>query len=322
MYHLAMNPASTPRPFRFGVTAMRPTTRAEWVSLARKAEDLGFAILTTPDHLTALFPPFAALMTVAEATSSLRVGTLVLNNDLRHPALVAREAAAVDVFTSGRFELGIGAGHARPEYEESGIVFEPGTIRVARLAESVQVIKGLWAGTPTNFVGEHYQIQGHLSYPNPVQEPHPPLLIGGNARSLLRLAAREADIVGFTGLGRTLDDGQHHETSGFTAAAAAERLAVVRKAAAERFASLELHALVQAVVVTDYRERASAELAQRVHLPNAAEVLGSPFLLVGTASQMADSLRQRRAELGMSYFTVFEQNMDALQPVVAILAGG
>ncbi len=286
-------------------------------AFARKAEHLGFDLLTAPDHLLDLLPPFAALACAAEATTSIRLGTLVLNNDLRHPAMTAREAAALQALSGGRFELGIGAGHARPEYESIGLPFEPAATRVARLGESVSLIKRLFAGEPVTAPGEHYTISAHHLYPRPPVRP--PILIGGNARSLLRLGAREADIVGFTGLGRTLPDGQRHEPAGFAAARVAERLALVREAAGERFAALELNALVQLVTVTDDRTATAEAIAKGVPPLTPGDVLDSPFLLVGTAEEMADDLRARRERFGLSYFSFFAPALDAAARVIALL---
>src|ERR1700681_3399184 len=175
------------KPFRFGVNVWHAGSRAEWVEKARKIEGLGYATLTVPDHLTDLIAPMPALVSAAEATTILRIGTNVLNNDLRHPVLVAREAAAVDLLTDGRLQLGLGAGSIRSEYDQAGLRFEAGRVRVERLAEAVSVIKGLLEGEEVTFSGAHYQVAGHRIAPLPVQKPHPPILIGGNGPRLLTL---------------------------------------------------------------------------------------------------------------------------------------
>jgi probable F420-dependent oxidoreductase len=188
------------QPFRFGVNVRSAKSRAEWQETARKIEGLGYGTLTLPDHLTELIAPMAALVSAAEVTTTLRVGTNVLNNDLRHPVLVAREAAAVDLLTDGRLQLGLGAGSIQAEYEQAGLCFDRGRTRVERLAEAVTIIKGLLKGEEVTFAGRHYRVTGHTIGPLPVQRPHPPILIGGNGPKLLALAAREADIVGLSGL--------------------------------------------------------------------------------------------------------------------------
>ena len=166
-------------------------------------------------------------MSAAEATTHLRIGTNVLNNDFRHPVLVAREAATVDLLTEGRFQLGLGAGFMQAEYDQMGVRFDPGGRRVERLAEAVRLLKGLFTGQPVTFVGHHYHVTQHQLQPLPVQRPHPPLLIGGNGRRLLTLAAQEADIVGLTGI--TFRPGaQGPELSGWTVAGLEERLQRIR----------------------------------------------------------------------------------------------
>src|SRR6266849_5623065 len=177
------------KPFRIGVNVLSAGSRAEWADKARKLEDLGYYALTVPDHLADLLAPLPALVSAAAATTSLRVGTNVLNNDFRHPVLVAREAATVDLLTDGRLQLGLGAGHMQSEYDQAGLRFDAGGIRVERLAEAVTIIKGLLTGAPVTFAGRHYQVTDHQIHPLPVQRPHPPLLIGGNGRRLLTLAA-------------------------------------------------------------------------------------------------------------------------------------
>jgi probable F420-dependent oxidoreductase len=169
------------REFRFGVHVLAPSGHDECVSTARRVEDLGFSTLTVADHLVdGCISPFAALGVAAEATSTLRLGTLVLNNDLRHPAVVAREALALDSLSGGRFELGLGAGHGFPEYESAGIRCDAGATRVARLAEAVEVLDGL-RGNDVTFTGDHYNLIGHRAWPPATQRPRPPILVGAMA---------------------------------------------------------------------------------------------------------------------------------------------
>src|SRR6266566_1163124 len=188
------------KPFRFGVNVGRVRARAEWAETARKIEHLGYSVLTVPDHLADLFAPMPAVLSAAEATKHLRVGTNVLNNDFRHPVLVAREAATVDLLTDGRLELGLGAGYVKSEYEQVGLRFDLGGARVERLAEAVVIVRRLLTGERVTFAGRHYRVTDHTVYPLPVQQPHPPILIGGNGPQLLTLAAKEADIISLTGI--------------------------------------------------------------------------------------------------------------------------
>jgi probable F420-dependent oxidoreductase len=261
-----------------------------------------------------------ALLSAAEATTRLRVGTNVLNNDFRHPVLVAREAATVDLLTEGRLQLGLGAGHMQAEYDQAGLGFDAAGTRVARLAEAVTIIKGLLTGEQVTFAGRHYRVTGHQIYPLPVQRPHPPILIGGNGRQLLTLAAQEADIVGLTGF--TLRrGGTEPDFSGWKATGIDERMQLIREAAGDRYDRLELNALVQRVVVTDDRRHAAEELARRWTQLSPEEILQSPYVLIGTVDQMVEDLQVRRERLGISSYVIFEPYMDAFAPVVARLAG-
>ncbi len=314
------------RPFRFGVNVRSAASRSAWRDKARRIEALGYAVLTVPDHLTDLMAPLPALVAAAEATVQLRVGTNVLNNDLRHPVLVAREAAAIDLLTDGRLELGLGAGSIRAEYDAAGLLFERGAVRVDRLTEAVAVIKRLLAGEQVDFAGRHYQVHGHAIAPLPVQKPHPPILVGGNGPRLLALAAREADIVGFSGIGFRGGGALPPDLSGWRRAGVDERVRLVRETAgADRLARLEFNVLLQRVVVTDDRRKAAAELSEltgRWTQLSADEILDSPYALIGTAEEIVADLVARRQRWGFSYYTVQEPYLDALAPAVARLAGG
>jgi probable F420-dependent oxidoreductase len=308
------------RPFRFGVNVRDAASRAEWVDKARKVEDLGYSALTVPDHLAAILAPIPAVVSAAEATKRLRVGTNVLNNDLRHPVLVAREAATVDLLTDGRFELGLGAGHMESEYDQAGMRFDPGGTRVERLAEALTIIKGLLGGEQVTFAGRHYRVSGHTIHPLPVQRPRPPILIGGNGRRILTLAAKEADMVGLTGI-TFRAGGTEPDLSAWKTAAVDERVRLVREAAGDRYDRLELSALVQRVVVTDNPRQAAEELASRWTQLSVEEILQSPYALIGTVDHLVEELSRRRDRWGISYYVIFEPYMDAFAPVVARLAG-
>ena len=310
------------KPFRFGVNAGHAGSRAEWQAKARKVEGLGYATLTVPDHLTDLIAPMPALVSAAEATTTLRVGTNVLNNDLRHPVLVAREAAAVDLLTDGRLQLGLGAGSIQSEYDQAGLSFNRGATRVERLAEAVTIIKGLLRGEEVAFAGRHYRVTGHKIAPLPVQRPHPPILIGGNGRRLLTLAALEADIVGLSGITFRGGGAGSPDLSGWRVSSVDERVRLVRTVAGEeRYARLELSALVQRVVVTDDRRKTAEELTGRWTQLTTEEILQSPYVLIGTIDQIVEDLQARRERWGISYYVIFEPYMDAFAPVVARLAG-
>jgi probable F420-dependent oxidoreductase len=310
------------RSFRFGVNLGRAKSLVEWRTKARKVEDLGYSVLTVPDHLTDLIAPIPAVVSAAEATKHLRIGTNVLNNDLRHPVLVAREAATIDLLTDGRFELGLGAGSIRSEYDEAGLRFDRGATRVDRLAEAVTIIKALLEGEQTNFAGQHYRVSGHAVAIEPVQKPRPPMLIGGNGPRLLALAAREADIVGFSGITFQAGGRSPPDLSGWRVPGVDERVRLVRETAGEdRLARLEFNALLQRVILTDHPGRAAEELTSRWPQLTADEFLRSPYVLIGTVDQMVEEVLARRQRWGISYYTVQEPYLDAFAPIVARLAG-
>lgn len=310
------------KPFRFGVNLRQTQSRSDWAEKARKVEALGYDSFNVPDHLTDLIAPLPALVAAAEATKTLKVGTNVLNNDLRHPVLVAREAAAVDLLTDGRFQLGLGAGSIRSEYEQVGLAFDRGAVRVERLTEAVTIIKRLLKGERVTFAGRHYRVTDHTIAPLPVQKPHPPILIGGNGPRLLALGALEADIVGLSGLTFRAGGALPADLSGWRVPAVDERIQLIRKIAGEdRFARLELNALVQRVVVTDNRRKAADELTSRWGELSADEILKSPYVLIGTVDEMVEDLQARRKRWDISYYVVHEPYTEAFAPVVARIAG-
>jgi probable F420-dependent oxidoreductase len=310
------------KPFRFGVRVPNARSGSEWAEKARKVEALGYDTFNVPDHLDDLLAPLPALVSAAAATSRLRVGTNVLNNDLRHPVLVAREAATVDLLTDGRLVLGLGAGSIRSEYEQAGLAFDRGAVRVERLAEAIAIIKGLLTGEEVTFSGKHYRVSGHTISPLPVQKPHPPILIGGNGRQLLSLAAREADIVGLSGITFRSGGAASPDLSGWRVSAVDQRIELLKDVAGEdRFAQLEINALVQRVIMTNDRRGAAQELAARWTQLNPEEILQSPYVLVGTVQQMIEDLLARRERWGISYYTITAADMDGFAPVVSHLAG-
>jgi probable F420-dependent oxidoreductase len=168
------------RPFRLGVTAVEGTaSREEWRMKARRIEDAGYATLVIPDHFSRQFSPIPALLAAADATNVLRVGSFVFNNDFRHPAVLAKDVATLDVLSDGRFELGMGAGWYRGEYEQAGIPFDPLETRHSRLEEAIGVMKRLFSAEPVTFAGRFYTLKNYDGRPKPIQRPHPPLLVGG-----------------------------------------------------------------------------------------------------------------------------------------------
>lgn len=304
------------RPFRFGINDRLVESADEWRALARRTEEQGFDTLLVADHLGDQLLGLAPLVTAAEATSTLRVGTFVLNFDFRHPVVLAREAATVDLMTDGRFELGLGAGHMAHEYHSAGLRFDPAPVRVARFAEHVEIVRRLFDGEELSLDGVHHTVTSHRLVP----ERRPPLLVGGNGTRVLQAAGRHADIVGFTGF-RVVEGTTDVETTHVSSAGLADRVAVVREAAGDRFTDLELNVLVQRVRLGPSPEAAATALAAEVPFLDADGVLDSPFFLVGTADSIADELRRRRDELGISYIATHGPNREAIAPVVELLAG-
>lgn len=294
-------------------------TGPAWVDLARRVEDLGYSTLLLPDHFDDQLSPMPALAVAAAVTTGLRVGPLVLDNDYRHPVVLAKEAATVDVLSGGRLELGLGAGWMRQDYERSGIAEDPPSVRVDRMVEAVDVLEGLWSDGPLDHAGTHYRVSGLDGLPKPVQRPHPPLLIGGGSRRVLSFAARRADIVG---INPSIHSGAVDAAAAANGAAAAtdRKVAWVREAAGGRIDELELNMLTFAVIVTEDRRGTLEAVAPAFGLP--PEVLEDyPHALVGTEAQIAEQLQASRERWGVSYWVVQGDAIDALAPVVARLSG-
>lgn len=309
-----------PRSFRFGAQLAWPSAPLDWSATARRVEDLGYSVLTVPDHLGDQLAPFPALAWAAAVTTRLRVGTLVLGNDFRHPALMARDAATLDRLSGGRLELGLGAGWLRSDYDHTGVPFDPPATRIARLAEAVPIVKAVLAGERVAHAGRHYRADGHLA-PAPVGGHRPPILLGGGGRRMLTLAGREADIVNVNydlGAGELRPDLAARGTAAHTR----ERLRWVREAAAGRADGVdpELAVSVYATIVTDDRHGTAAGFGAVVGL-SADDILASPYFLIGSHAEITDDLGRRRDELGFSYVILGGNGWEALAPVVERLAG-
>ena len=311
---------SSPRPFRFGVQVNAAGSRSDWTDLARRIEAAGYSTLTMPDHFGEQLAPVPALQCAADATTTLRLGSLVHDNDYKHPVVLAKELATMDVLSEGRIEVGLGAGWMVSDYEQSGIAYDSPKVRVDRFIEGVAVVKGAFGPGPFSFAGEHYTITGYDGFPKPVQSP-PPLLIGGGGPRVLRFAAREADIVG---VNATLTSGAIDATTfeSMTAAAVDAKVAIVRAAAddAGRADRIEMSIRTFMVFVTDDVTAAYDTLTQFTGAP--AEVIReSPFALVGPPAKLIEDLHERRERWGFSYVVVGQNDVDAFAPVVAALTG-
>jgi probable F420-dependent oxidoreductase len=313
------------RPFRFGVMLSEgfapdsplPRDRAGWAEKARQIEDLGYATLFLTDHFSTAFAPMVALMAAADATTRLRIGTLVLATDYRNPLVLAKEASTLDLLSDGRLELGLGAGWMAADYQMAGMTFAgPGT-RIARMEETARAMKCLLSGEPTVLHGQHVNVEAPGGVAAGRQRPHPPLLIAGGGRKVLSVAARHADIVGVnftikggrlgTNLGSATPDGMR------------ERVEWVREAAGTRFTDLELNATSLAAVSTD-RAAVAARVSPLFAQPP-EQVLASPLLLAGSAAQIVEDLLTRREAYGFSYVVFTGGDEAALAPVVAELSG-
>jgi probable F420-dependent oxidoreductase len=307
------------RPFRFGVQEHRAPSAKAWKEKARQVEALGYAALYLPDHFTDQLGPIAALMAAADATSRLRVGSLVFDNDYRHPVVLAKEAATLDLLSDGRFDLGLGAGWMATDYEQAGIPYDsPGT-RISRLEEGLKIIKGLFTGEPFTFTGDHYHVAGIEGSPRPVQKPHPPILLGGGGRRMLRLAAREADIVN---VNFDLREGQVNRDLVRTGLAEAtdEKLRWIKDAAGDRLDRIELSVTIFFANITDDRESVATVMAAGFGA-EPKDIHAMPHFLIGTVDEVVDDLQRRRERYGISYVIVPGEADETFAPVVARLAG-
>ena len=305
--------------FRFALQASGAASPGAWRDLARKTEDLGYSTLYVPDHLDDQWAPMVAVTVAAEATTTLRVGTLVLDNDFRHPVVLAKEAATLDVVTGGRFEFGIGAGWLRADYEQSGISMDQPAVRVARLAESLAIMRAMWRDGSATFEGEHYCVTAALGAPAPFTPGGPPLVVGGGSRRILRLAGECADVVSVV---PSLSAGYIGPEVAAEAVGEkyAERVRWVREAAGERAADLELQCWTVTVQVVPNASEVFESTAPLFGL-TPDQLRAAPVALIGEAGEIVETLRKRREELGFSYVVVHEAEMDALAPVIAELAG-
>ncbi|MEZ0241496.1 MAG: TIGR03621 family F420-dependent LLM class oxidoreductase [Chloroflexota bacterium] len=312
------------RPFSFIADASDIADGRDLAERARRAESMGVTTFAIPDHLVAgLFSPAPYLATVAAATTTLRISAFVLNNDLRHPAILAQDLATLDVLSGGRLDVALGAGWNKPEYDAIGLPFDPVGTRVGRLTEAVTVIKGCFAEGPFSFHGEHYDITDYDAYPKPVQQPRPPFFIGGGGRRTLTLAAREADIVGLAP--RILGE-QRADPNSITWAATEEKIGWVREAAGARFDDLSFNVYPSGwpITVTDdlrgeagkvidrHKSRTGIELTEQ-------DVIDSPHVFIGSIDRFVEKFAELRERLGIGSFMVGD--LDDLGPVVERLAG-
>lgn len=292
------------RPFRFGVVVTHAQSHNAWITTARRVEELGYATLLMPDRPSiGGLAPLTALAVAAEATTVLRVGSYVFCNEYRHPLLLAREAATLDLLSEGRFELGLGAGVGSAEFQQMGLSFASAGTRVGHLKEAIQLMKQLFTEETVNFTGKYYTLTEMKGYPRPVQKPHMPILVAGAGERMLKLAGSEADIVAI---------GSRITAQGLdpTDASLEQKIAWVKEGAGKRFADLELSQTVYYMMITD----SGADLAAQGGGPPI------PKRPMSTEEAVAHLLEQRE-RYGFSYLQVYEGQMENFAPVVARLAG-
>jgi probable F420-dependent oxidoreductase len=298
------------RPFRFGFQ-YRSGTADELRAMAVEAEQAGFDVVSSWDHVGASWTPLLPLLSMAEATTRLRICPMVINNDFHHPVQLAAEISDLDHLTGGRVELGLGAGHAFTEYDALGVAFDPPAVRKRRLAEAVGIIRRLLDGEAVTVDGEHYRLRD--AQVRRSRQDRVPILVGVNGRDALARAALDADAIGLTALGRTLEDGHRHEVRW-----QAERIDAtvehIRRSAGDRATLIELNALVQVVEVTDDRMGALERIAAGVEGLSVEDASTAPFLAVGTHDEIAEHLRSCRRRWGISYFTV--RSIADMAPVI------
>jgi probable F420-dependent oxidoreductase len=306
------------QPFRFAVHTGRLERREGWPAFVRRVEELGYDALYLTDHLGRGLSPIAALGAAAAVSDRIRIGSYVFANDFRHPLVLAREAATLDRISGGRLELGLGAGWMRSDYRQLGLAYDPPARRIDRLEESLGIIKRLLAGETVTHQGPHYRLDRARVWPRPIQVPHPPIMLGGGGARLLRMAAREAQIVALAP--QMTVDGRpmlRQATDG----ALVERVEIVRRAAGPRFETLELNAFVADAGVVGGAQPIAASMAALLKSAGPALVGGSPYVLYGTIARLREALLRRRERTGLSSYGIPARAMEALAPLVEQLAG-
>jgi probable F420-dependent oxidoreductase len=315
------------RPFRFGVLCEDMGTREAWFAKVRRVEELGYDTLLLRDHFMPgpfgdQFAPLSALMAAAMVSNTLRIGTMVFDNDYRHPVVLGKEVATLDMLSGGRFEFGLGAGWMGSEYEQAGMAFDSPGIRIERFEEALRIFKGLFAEEPLTFSGKHYTIRDIDGFPKPLQRPHPPILIGAGGRRMLALAGREADIVGIMAGPLNAGAPSVNDPAAYTAESLARKIAWLREAAGERFTQLEL-SIITTPVFTSNRSKGAEQVAQTRGWNGVSveEILQMPTIFIGTVEQVAGQMLERRERFGISYYMTLDRMMEAYAPLVERLAG-
>ena len=305
--------------FRFGVEMMAPFDGMSWTDSAKEVEALGYSTLFVPDHFHEGYGPITAMATAAMATTTLKVGPMVLACDFRHPAVLARELASIDVLSQGRLEVGLGAGYQETDYDRSGIVMDAPGIRVSRLIEHATVLRRLFGDNPVTFDGQHYRITDLNGTPKPFRPGGPPIIIAGGGKRLLTFAATTADIIG---VNPSLPSAKYRAHAGRIALEAAidEKFEWIRASAGDRFESLEFNAWLSVALVANDATAIAEKMSDRFAAAP-ADVLASPIILVGTETQIEDRLHHRRERWGYSYHVLQADRAHEFAPIVQRLTG-
>tara|TARA_B100000745_G_scaffold295561_1_gene239812 strand:+ start:76 stop:1014 length:939 start_codon:yes stop_codon:yes gene_type:complete len=309
-------------PFRFGVQFSKSASGDDYRDSVRRIEDLGYSTVFCPDHFDDQWAPTVALTVAAEATTDLRVATLVYDVDYRHPVVLAKEIATLDLVSNGRVEFGIGAGWMSADYDTAGIPFDKAGIRIDRMVEAIDVVRGLWSGQPLNFQGDHYVVRDMTGAPSPCQPGGPPIIVGGGGKRVLTEAARRADIVG---LNASLHSGSVGPETALSALGERflERRNWVEEAAGERFSQLELQMNTFMTAVTATTAEADEMIEGMAPMfglsPDQARTI--PMVLAGTVNDVCEQLHHHRELYGTSYWVIHEGEVDAMAPVVAKMSG-
>lgn len=311
------------RPFRFGQLAMlAPPDRSAWVDQVRRAEALGYSTIQVTDHTDRTpLAPLIALAAAAEVSSTLRLGTLVLANDFRQPAVLAKEVATLDLLSDGRVELGMGAGWLQTDYDQAGIeLLRPG-LRIDRLTETLDILERFGTGAPTTYRGTHYSVTELPAVPTPLQRPRIPLLVGGGGRRVLTIAAQRADIVGVNLMNAEGISGRAATRSAFEDATDA-KIALVRKVAADAGRDPELHLIAYWAEVADDVDAAVERQVKKAGLPiTTNEVMTSPHCLIGPLGALRERLHELRERWGISYISIHDRNADGCAALIKAMAG-
>ena len=306
------------KPFRFGVQISQGESASAWRDKARKLEDLGYSTLFMPDHFGDELAPMPAIAMAAAHTTTLRIGALVFDNDYKHPAILAKESATIDLLCDGRLELGIGAGWMKTDYDALGLQYDPPAVRVDRFEEALHVIKQCFTGEKFTYHGEHYRMTDYSSFPKPAQA-HVPILIGGGGKRVLSIAAREADIIGVNPNLRAGEIGLEAATDSL-AEQTDKKIGWIREAAGKRIDDIEIQMRFFICSITEDRMGLANVIAPSFGV-SAEEALNSGAALVGSETEVMEQLHERRERWGLSYVIVGDENIDEFAPVVAKLTG-